>query len=183
MNADFDPDRFFRTLVHQMPDAVIYADGKGVIRFWNAGAERIFGFGAAEALGKPLDIIIPESLRARHWAGFDQTMRTGRSRFGAGDVLAVPASRKDGARISIEFTVVPFRDEAGRMLGIGAVLRDVTTRFEEMRSLRRQLAAGGRGADQASEGQAKPQPGHDAVMNLAPASESIAAERDPEFLF
>ena len=156
MNADFDLDQFFRTLVNQMPDAVIYADGKGVIRFWNGGAERIFGFGAAEALGKPLDIIIPESLRARHWAGFGETMRTGKSRYGAGDVLAVPASRKDGARISIEFTVLPFCDEAGRMLGIGAVLRDVTTRFEEIRTLRRQLAARSGANDQASEGQAEP---------------------------
>ena len=143
MNGDFDADRFCRTLIRDMPDAVIYADGEGVIRFWNGGAERIFGFAAAEAVGQPLDIIIPEGLRARHWAGFDETMRTGRSRYGAGDLLAVPAMRKDGARISIEFTVLPFRDEAGPMLGIAAVLRDVTRRFEEMRALRRQLAAQG----------------------------------------
>jgi PAS domain S-box-containing protein len=141
MTADFDVDRFCRILIHEMPDAVIYADGEGVIRFWNAGAERIFGFGAAEAIGSSLDIIIPESLRARHWTGFGETMRTGNSRYGAGDILAVPALRKDGTRISIEFTVLPLRDEAGRMLGVAAVLRDVTRRFEETRALRRQLAA------------------------------------------
>lgn len=141
MSTDFDEDRFCRALVRGMPDAVIYADGEGAIRFWNAGAERIFGFAAAEALGQSLDIIIPEGLRARHWAGFDQTMRTGESRYGAGDLLAVPALRKNGTRLSIEFTVLPFHDEAGRMLGIAAVLRDVTKRFEEMRALRRQLAA------------------------------------------
>ncbi|MGH7111900.1 MAG: PAS domain S-box protein [Stellaceae bacterium] len=145
MSADFDLERFCRTLVHEMPDAVIYADGGGAIRFWNAGAERIFGFAAAEALGQSLDIIIPESLRARHWAGFDETMRTGKSRYGAGDLLAVPAVRKDGTRLSIEFTVLPFHDAAGQMLGIAAVLRDVTSRFEEMRVLRRQLAARGSG--------------------------------------
>jgi PAS domain S-box-containing protein len=141
MNSDFDVDRFCRTLIHDMPDALIYADGEGVIRFWNAGAERIFGFAAAEALGQSLDIIIPENLRARHWTGFGAMMRTGNSRYGAGDILAVPALRKDGTRISIEFTVLPFRDAAGRMLGIAAILRDVTKRFEEMRALRRQLAA------------------------------------------
>src|SRR5579875_1777208 len=145
MSADFDLERFCLTLVREMPDAVIYADGEGVIRFWNAGAERIFGFTAAEALGQSLDIIIPESLRARHWAGFDETMRTGKSRYGAGDVLAVPALRKDGTRISIEFTVLPFHDASGRMLGIAAVLRDVTTRFEQMKELRRQIAARGGG--------------------------------------
>jgi PAS domain S-box-containing protein len=141
MSADFDAERFCQTLVREMPDAVIYADGEGVIRFWNAGAERIFGFAAGEAIGQSLDIIIPENLRARHWTGFNETMRTGNSRYGAGDILAVPALRKDGTRISIEFTVLPFRDPAGRMLGIAAVLRDVTKRFEEIRALRRQLTA------------------------------------------
>jgi PAS domain S-box-containing protein len=145
MNPDFDVDRFCRTLIHDMPDAVIYADGEGVIRFWNSGAERIFGFAAAEAVGQSLDIIIPENLRARHWTGFNETMRTGNSRYGAGDILAVPALRKDGTRISIEFTVLPFHDPAGRMLGVAAALRDVTKRFEERRAVRPQRAARGGG--------------------------------------
>jgi PAS domain S-box-containing protein len=145
MTPDFDFDRFCRTLAREASDAVIYADGKGMIRFWNAGAERIFGFGEAEAVGKSLDIIIPEGLRARHWAGFEATMRTGQTRYGAGDILAVPALRKDGRRISIEFTVLPFHDAAGQMVGIAAILRDATKRFEEMRALRRQLAERGGG--------------------------------------
>ena len=145
MNFEFDFDRFSRTLAREAPDAVIYADGEGLIRFWNAGAERIFGFSEADAVGKSLDIIIPENLRSRHWSGFDETMRTGKTRYGAGDILAVPALRKDGTRISIEFTVLPFHDEAGRMVGIGAILRDVTKRFEEVRALRRKLAERGVG--------------------------------------
>ncbi len=143
MDFSFDFDRFCRTLVRDAADAVIYADGEGVIRFWNAGAGRIFGFSEADALGKSLDIIIPENLRARHWAGFDQTMRTGKTRYGTGDILAVPAVRKEGTRISIEFTVLPFHDEAGQMVGIAAILRDVTQRFEEMKALRQQLATRG----------------------------------------
>lgn len=131
---------FFETLVRNMPDAVVYADAEGVIRFWNAGAERIFGFAEAEALGKSLDLIIPESLRQRHWQGYAATMQTGKTRYGAGETLAVPAIRKDGRRISIEFTILPFRDAAGGLQGIAAVLRDVTARFEEMRALRRRLA-------------------------------------------
>ena len=140
MSFDFDTDRFCRILAQQAPDAVVYADREGVIRFWNAGAQRIFGFSEAEAAGKSLDIIIPENLRARHWSGFDETMRTGQTRYGAGDILAVPALRKDGTRISIEFTVLPFADEAGHMVGIAAIVRDVTKRFEEMKALRHQLA-------------------------------------------
>jgi PAS domain S-box-containing protein len=131
---------FFEALVRDMPDAVVYADEHGAIRFWNRGAERIFGFAEAEALGQTLDLIIPESLRARHWQGYTATMQSGSTRYGAGEILAVPALRKDGRRISIEFTILPFCDAAGRMQGIAAILRDVTARFEEIRDLRRQLA-------------------------------------------
>ncbi len=137
--GDFDVDRFCRDLVQNAADAVIYADARGVIRFWNAGAARIFGFEAGEAIGQSLDIIIPENLRKRHWDGYDETMRTGRTRYGAGDLLAVPALRKGGARISVEFTIVPFGGGDGRMVGIAAILRDVTKRFEEMKALRAEL--------------------------------------------
>ena len=133
-------DRFCERLVRNAPDAIIYADEQGVIQFWNGSAERIFGFSEAEALGQTLDIIIPESLRGRHWQGYAATMQSGSTRYGTGEILAVPALRKDGKHISIEFTIVPFRDNHARMIGIAAMLRDVTARFEEMRALRRQLA-------------------------------------------
>ena len=138
----FDAARFYEVLVHTMSDAVIYADARGMIQYWNRGAERIFGFEASEALGQSLDIIIPENLRKRHWEGYDKTMATGESRYEAGALLAVPAIRKDAARISVEFTVVPFHDEDGNMAGIAAVMRDVTKQFEEMRTLRKQVAQG-----------------------------------------
>ncbi len=137
---NLDPQRFAATILDSMPDAVVYSDAEGRVRFWNKGAERIFGFVEAEAIGQSLDIIVPENLRARHWEGYDKTMRTGVTRYGAGDLLAVPAIRKDGARISIEFTIVPFHDESGAMLGIAAILRDVTKRFEEMKALRKRAA-------------------------------------------
>ena len=135
-----DVDRFYRTLAREAPDAIVYADTAGLIAFWNKGAERIFGFSEAEAMGKTLDIIIPENLQKRHWDGFAETVRTGKARYGTGDVLAVPALRKGGARISIEFTILPFSDQAGRILGIAAILRDVTKRFEEMKALRKEAA-------------------------------------------
>lgn len=134
-------DRFYRTLVRNAPDAIVYADAQGMIAFWNKGAERIFGFSEAEAIGKSLDIIIPENLRQRHWEGFAETVRTGKTRYGAGDVLAVPALRKDGSRISVEFTMLPFSDRAGRILGMAAILREVTKRFEQLKALRKELAA------------------------------------------
>lgn len=136
----FDNTGFAQHLVEEMADAVIYADAEGRIRVWNKGATRIFGFSADEALGESLDIIIPANLRQRHWTGYDETMRTGKTRYGAGDLLAVPALHRDGTRISVEFTIVPFHDQSGRMTGIAAVLRDVTRRFNETKELRKRLA-------------------------------------------
>lgn len=132
-------DRLGRVLMEAAPDAIIFADREGAIRFWNTGAERLFGFAAAEALGRPLDIIVPEPQRVRHWSGFRRVMETGESRYGSGDVLAVPGLRKDGRRISLEFTIVPLRDASGRMEGMAAILRDVTRRFDELRALKRQV--------------------------------------------
>ena len=137
----FDPQQFAERLVSGMADAIIYADAEGTIRFWNRGATRIFGFAEAEAIGCSLDILIPERLRARHWEGFSATMQTGQSRYGEGQMLAVPAIRNDGTQISVEFTIVPFTDDSGQMIGIVAIMRDTTARFEELRSLRRQLAS------------------------------------------
>lgn len=143
-------DVLCRTLAEEASDAVIYADVSGKIQFWNRGAERIFGFSAQEALGNSLDIIVPENLRRRHWDAYDQTMRTGETRYGAGDLLAVPAIRKGGARLSIEFSIIPLRDRDGHMLGVGAIMRDVSRRFDEMKELRKQLAELRKHADQAS---------------------------------
>jgi PAS domain S-box-containing protein len=140
-----DLEHFADRLVAAMSDAIVYADADGVIRRWNRGATRIFGFTESEALGRSLDIIIPESLRERHWHGYRATMRTGQSRYGDGQLLSVPAVRKDGTRISVEFTIVPFTDDAGQMIGIAAIMRDATARFEELRALRNELATGSAG--------------------------------------
>ena len=130
-------------LLNSASDAVIATDREGRITFWNAGAERIFGFTATEASALSLDLIIPENLRARHWAGFRRTMETGTSRYGLGDLLSVPGLTKDGRRISVEFTVVMLRNARQEITGIVAVMRDVTRRFDEVRELRRRLAQAG----------------------------------------
>ncbi len=119
-------------------DAIIAADQDSIIRFWNPGAERLFGYLSDEATGCSLDLIIPEQLRQRHWEGYRRVIGTGKSRYGEDDLLSVPALRKDGVTISVEFTIVPLRSE-GRMIGMAAIMRDVTQRFEEMRALKRKV--------------------------------------------
>ena len=135
-----DVAEFHRHFIDSAPDGLLYVDREGTIVFWNAGCERIFGFSQDEAVGKSLDIVIPDSQRSRHWEGFAKTIETGRSRYGAGDVLAVPALRKDQTRVSVEFSIVPFVDEAGTMIGMGAIMRDVTQRFEQTKAMKIELA-------------------------------------------
>jgi PAS domain S-box-containing protein len=120
-------------------DAIIAADRDGTIFFWNPGAERIFGYTNAEAIGRSLDIIIPDRLRKRHWDGYNQVMNGRESRYDHGDVLAVPGIGKCGGRISLEFTIVPLRTEAGELMGLAAVMRDVTKSYNEKRTLKQQL--------------------------------------------
>jgi PAS domain S-box-containing protein len=117
-------------------EAIIYADPQGSIRFWNSAAARIFGYREEEALGASLDLIIPERLRPRHWQGYDEVMNGRASRYAEGALLAVPALHKDGRQISVAFTILPFHDGSGAMLGIAAAMRDVTAQFEEVRTLK-----------------------------------------------
>ena len=139
----------FRRIVEEMPEGVIFADRQGMVRLWNRAAETMFGYSADEALGQSLDLIVPERFRARHWEGYRHVMATGVTSYGQ-RLLAVPAMRKDGQRISIEFSIALLKDERGEVTGAAAVVRDVTARWQAERELRRRLAAleesGGRAA-------------------------------------
>jgi PAS domain S-box-containing protein len=132
-------DELCRRLVRDAADAIIGADAEGRIRLWNAGAERVFGFAAADVLGRALDCIIPEKQRTAHWQGYRRVMATGTSRYGAGELLAVPALRKDGTRISIEFTITMIRADDGRPSALVAIVRDVTARWQRERELQARL--------------------------------------------
>lgn len=124
-----DLDWLSRTIVDSSPIAVLFADCQGIIRLWNAGAEQIFGYTAAEMIGHTMDAIIPEKHRPRHWEGYTKVMQTGMTKYGR-DKLAVPALCKDRSRISVEFNVVLVRGAAGDMLGVAALMQDVTARWE-----------------------------------------------------
>jgi len=126
-------------LVETLGDAIVVADASGAINLWNPAAEHLFGFTPAEALGNSLDLIIPERLRARHWAGFGKTMANGETRY-AHDVLRVPAVHKDGRALSIAFTVALLYGPQREVIGIAAVIRDETARFAEERNLHKRIA-------------------------------------------
>jgi len=125
-------------IVEGTQEAIIFADHDGIIRLWNGGAEAMFGYQAEEAVGQSLDLIIPERLRGRHWEGYRKVMATGVTRYGQ-ELLAVPALRKDGTRISLEFTIVMLRNDSGDLIGTAALIRDVTTRWQQEKALRERV--------------------------------------------
>ncbi len=98
------------SLVTSIPDAIVVADGNGQNEYSLEPQERgIFGFTSAEAVGQSLDLMIPERLRERHWTGYRRVMAGAPSRYGEGDLLAVPAIRSDGSTISESSSRLPFR--------------------------------------------------------------------------
>jgi PAS domain S-box-containing protein len=126
-------------LIEAIGDAIVVADLNGAITLWNPAAERMFGFTRNEAMGRSLDLIIPQRLQQRHWEGYRKTMETGETRYGH-DLLRVPAVHKEGRTLSIAFTVALLYSEQHAVTGIAAVIRDETERFNEERSLRKRLA-------------------------------------------
>jgi PAS domain S-box-containing protein len=140
MTESADHDWLCRKIVENSPMAILFADREGKIRLWNAGAETMFGYTAQEALGQSLDLIVPDRQRARHWEGWVKVMATGVTKYGR-DPLAVPAMRKDGSRISIEFNVVLVRADSGDLAGVAAMVQDVTARWQKQKEMNTRLAA------------------------------------------
>ena len=122
-------------IVEQTTDALIYADRDGNILRWNQAACALFGFGSAEALGRSLDLIIPEHLRAAHWKGFDAALASGRTRL-AGRPTVTRALHQSGQRLYVEMTFALVKDGAGQVIGTVAVARDATERMERERAAR-----------------------------------------------
>ena len=135
MNSTID----MNAVVAAVGDAVVACDAAGAIVIWNAAAERMFGYTEAEALGQSLDLICPERLRKRHWEGYHKTMATGITRYGH-DVLRVPAMNKQGASMSIAFTVAMLFSAEHEVTTIVSVIRDDTSRFSEDRALKKRIA-------------------------------------------
>ena len=125
-------------LVHQAPDAMIFAGSDGVIRVWNPAAERIFGFTAEAAIGQDLNIIIPENLRDKHWEGYDRALAAGDTKY-RGQSLPTKALKADGSTIYVELSFAIIHGPAGDVIGAMAQARDITERFERDRTTRRRL--------------------------------------------
>ena len=133
-------DNYLKQLVNNAPEAVLISDKKGIIRFWNKGAEQMFGYTSAEAVGQSLDLIIPENLRNRHWEGYLRVMDSGETKYKTG-LLSSPGICKKGSRVSLEFSMVLLRNEAGEMQGCASIMRDITERWKREKELKERLTA------------------------------------------
>jgi PAS domain S-box-containing protein len=139
-SADGIPDAVLLQLAHRLADAVVIADAEGTINFWNESATELFGWSADEAVGRTLDLIIPERLRERHWNGYRRVMQSGHTNY-AKRLLEVPALHRDGHTFSIAFTVTLLtHPNELQPFAIAAVLRDDTERWQERRRLREQVS-------------------------------------------
>ena len=134
MNTEAEPSldtsQLGLMVLDQMLDAVIVADPDGVIRLWNRGAEVIFGYSASEAIGSPLDMIVPQRLKASHAAGFREAVRAGHLK-SHGEVMTTRANHKYGCRLYVDFSFGILKDAQGALIGVFAVGRDVTARHME----------------------------------------------------
>ena len=125
-------------LLDQNPDAVVFAGTDGVIQYWNAAAERVFGFAFADALGKDLNIIIPEIYQDRHWTAYDKALEAGDTKY-RGQSLATKAKKADGTEFYAELSFAIVHDLDGVVIGAIATARDINERFERDRDMRREL--------------------------------------------
>lgn len=137
---DNTPLELGRLITEQMADALIYADTAGVIRQWNAAAEALFGYSREQAIGQSLDLIIPERLRAAHWAGFNRAMALGTTRL-HGRATVTRALTQAGESIYVEMSFAVVTDPNAKAIGSVAVARDATQRRQEESALRARLAA------------------------------------------
>jgi PAS domain S-box-containing protein len=122
-----------RGVTESAHDAIVSADERGHIAFWNPGAERLFGYSAAEAVGQPLTILMPERYREKHQAGFVRYL-SGGAAVVVGSTVELEGRRKDGHEFPIELSLAASRTPAGQ--SFIAVIRDITERKRIERALR-----------------------------------------------
>jgi PAS domain S-box-containing protein len=118
-------------IVESSDDAIISKDLNGIIQTWNRGAERVFGYTAEEAVGKPVTILIPRD-RMDEEPGILARIRRGEPI----DHYETVRQRKDGSLIDISLTVSPIRDSDGRIAGASKIARDITERKRAEMALR-----------------------------------------------
>jgi PAS domain S-box-containing protein len=124
------------SIVESSDDAIVSKDLDGIIVSWNQGAERLFGYTAAEAIGQSITMLIPPD-RIEEEPKILARLRRG-DRVDHFETIRV---RKDGARLNISVSISPIKDAEGRIIGASKVARDITERVRQEQDLRETNAA------------------------------------------
>lgn len=121
-------------ILDQAADAIVYADRDGIIRRWNRAAEALFGYAAADALGRSVELIVPEKLRPAHWRGFDAAIESGTLKL-SGKPTLTRSQHPNGDKLYVELSFALVKDSAsGALVGAVAVARDATERVAAQRA-------------------------------------------------
>ena len=130
-----------RSLQHLRDAVIITEAGEGVVAFWNGAAEDMFGYQAVEAIGLPLERLMPERMRPLHKAGLARYNSSGRGGYiDARTPIQLPAVTKDGVEISIELTLTALNELTLPGRYVLAIARDITERVREEQNLRQSHA-------------------------------------------
>jgi PAS domain S-box-containing protein len=113
--------RWLASIVESSDDAIVSKNLDGIIRSWNRGAERIFGYTAEEAIGKPITMVIPAERHAEESAILERLRRGERI-----EHFETVRQRKHGSLIVVSLTISPVRDVQGKIVGASKVARDIT---------------------------------------------------------
>jgi PAS domain S-box-containing protein len=112
---------YLAAIVESSDDAIVSKDLNGIVRSWNAAAERMFGYAAAEVVGKPLRLIIPADRQAEENDILERLRRGERV-----EHFHTVRQAKDGHLLDVSITVSPVRDGSGRVVGASKIARDIT---------------------------------------------------------
>jgi PAS domain S-box-containing protein len=113
--------RWLASIVESSDDAIVSKNLDGIITSWNAGAERVFGYSAVEAVGQPITIVIPQDRRHEEPEILARIRRGGRV-----DHFETVRHRKDGELIAVSLTISPVRNVKGEIVGASKIARDIT---------------------------------------------------------
>lgn len=124
----------FRALADTANDAIVSADSAGCITYLNRGAEKLFGHTAAEAIGRPLTLLMPERFHSAHGAGFRRYLATGEARV-LGQTVELVALRRDGSELPIELSLAAWTND--QETSFTAIIRDISERKHAESELQR----------------------------------------------
>ena len=125
-----DSDQRLAAIVECSPDAVMGKSRDGRITVWNAGAERLYGYSASEALGQPIGMLVPAEREGEDMEILGRVLAGEQI-----DHFLTERVRKDGSRVTVSLAVAPVRDAGGRVIGTSSVARDLTAETAAHRTI------------------------------------------------